>query len=547
MVPSEPIKGTAAAEADQRNQAAETVDLQEPAAQAVGYTDLHLTAARTDLHLEGKDVESNAVEPPEPIKEAAAAEADPRKGYAPSASEGAQVDQYVHDQLQQIKKARIELAAEKQAAEQAMDQRRLELERQSQVLVSRLQELHEREQKLSEDLEDALPERVAGYPRRTVSKGEAGSVSEARLDIESLHGQIRDQQMSLELLSAERDAAWAQLQQYRDQQQLIEQLQAERDAALAQADGSAIDVTVEADGLVNELDQLRQQMQALEQEREQLQRERDDALANFQEEPERLKQIEQVKAERDAALAQLRGLTREVEKAAPSDSGWVDLDSPRGELEVMRTQLREQQDQIEQLQRERDDAWDHLEKLPEQYQEQIKQIQGERDAALAQLRQLSEEPEFYAQQEAEFAALRIQVKQEQRQLAEEAQEVHRRETDMQQQQERMTQELAEEQHRLEHLSHQLNELNQQMREDRAQLDLRERELRLRDAQMHLREAEIREMIEIAELDTARERTELNQERLKLARLREAIRLEKAALKAEIEGHGKRMPPLGSDF
>lgn len=481
--------------------------------------------------------------PPEPTH-GAAAEAETAKGLhlPPAGGEGDQVEQYVHDQLDMIRQARADLAAEKQQAEQALDQRRQELERQSQVLVSRLQELHDREQRLSEELEDALPERISGYPRRTHGRDDA----EGEPDLGTLQRQLREQQMSLELLSAERDAAWAQLQQYRDQQELIDQLQAERDAARAQHAGAAGDQTYDSDGAHAEVEGLRQQFEALQQEMAQVLRERDDALAYVNELPERLKQIEQLKTERDAVLGQLRELTRNVEKVAPEDSGWVDLDSPPGELEMMKLQLREQQEQIEQLQRERDDAWNYLQQLPDQYQKQIEQIQVERDAALFQLRQLSEEPEFYAQQEAEFAALRIQVKQEQRQLAEEAKELHRRESEIQEQSERTQQELAQEQQRLEQLSVQLNELNRQMRDDRSQLEIKERELRLRDAQLHLREAEIREMIEIAELDTARERSELNQERLKLARLREAVRLERAALKTDMDAHGRKLPPLGSE-
>lgn len=477
--------------------------------------------------------------PPEPIRGAAAEAETPKGLHLPAAgAEGEQVEQYVHDQLDMIRQARADLAAEKQQAEHALDQRRQELELQSQVVVSRLQELNEREQRLADDLEYALPERISGFPRRSHGRDDA----EAEPDLDALQRQLREQQMSLELLSAERDAAWAQLQQYRDQQELIDQLQAERDAQ----GGVASDQSYASDGAHGEVEGLRQQFEALQQEMAQVLRERDDALAYVNELPERLKQIEELKTERDAVLEQLRGLSKDVEKVASQDSGWVDLDSPPGEMEMMKLQLREQQEQIEQLRRERDDAWNYLQELPDQHQKQIEQIQVERDAALFQLRQLSQEPEFYAQQEAEFAALRIQVKQEQRQLAEEAKELHRRESEIHEQSERTQQELAQEQQRLEQLSAQLNELNRQMRDDRSHLEIKERELRLRDAQLHLREAEIREMIEIAELDTARERSELNQERLKLARLREAIRLERAALKTDMDAHGRKMPPLGSE-
>src|SRR5690242_9684170 len=101
---------------------------------------------------------------PEPSRDS-----EPEAGRA--LADGEQVEQYVHDQLDVIRKARADLALEKEEAEKALDQRRQELERQSQLLVSRLQELHEREQRLAEDLEDALPERISGYPRRSHSPG----------------------------------------------------------------------------------------------------------------------------------------------------------------------------------------------------------------------------------------------------------------------------------------------------------------------------------------------------------------------------------------
>jgi DNA repair exonuclease SbcCD ATPase subunit len=476
----------------------------------------------------------------------------------PSTSESGSipVGRYAHEELAQIRAARESLEEEKRAAEGALEQRRQELERQSQLLVGRLQELHDREQRLAEELEDALPERHNDYPRRTRGRSEASEESQI-LESETLRRQLRDQQMSLELLSAERDAAWSQLHQYRDQQAELEQLRAERDQLKFRLDGDGIFAEPPPPS-VTEVEELRQQLEGLKKQYEQLRAERDEAWSVIQELPERVQQLEKVKAERDAALDQLRALTEKIKTSdeSPSDSEWVDLDSPQGEQTLLKIQASEQRDQmmklreqVEKLRVERDEAWrcvQDVQALPTRQQDEILQLRSERDAALEQLRQLSMEPEHWSMQEAEFAALRLQLKHEQRQLAEDRQELHRRESEMVRRTEVTRQEVQREQQRLEEVSHELEELAQQLREDRGGLEGKERDLRLRDAQNHLREAEIREMIEIAELDNARERSELNQERLKLARLREAIRLEREAVRAEAQKRGLPPSTLGTD-
>lgn len=471
-----------------------------------------------------------------------------------SDSGGIPVGRFAQEELAQIRAAREALEQEKRDAEQALEQRRQELERQSQLLVGRLQELHDREQRLAEDLEDALPERLSEYPRRSRGRGEASDESQV-LESETLRRQLRDQQMSLELLSAERDAAWSQLHQYRDQQEELEHLRAECGSLKARLAGDGV-APLPAP---TESNDHREKIEALQKQLEQLRSERDEAWSYIQDLPERVQQIEKLKAERDAALDQLRALTEKMQTTdeASSDSEWVDLDTPQGAqtlLKIQASELRDQlvdlRDQVSKMAAERDEAWRCLQDaqaLPARMQDELEQLRTERDAALEQLRQLSAEPEHWSQHEAEFAALRLQLKQEQRQLAEDRQELHRREAEMVRRTEAARQEVQREQQRLEEVSQELEDLGQQLREDRAQLEAKERELRLRDAQNHLREAEIREMIEIAELDAARERSELNQERLKLARLREAIRLEREAVRAEQHKRGVPPSPLGTDI
>ena len=69
------------------------------------------------------------------------------------------------------------------------------------------------------------------------------------------------------------------------------------------------------------------------------------------------------------------------------------------------------------------------------------------NGALAQLREYSQKPENWSQEESEFTALRLQLKQEQRQLTEDAQELRRREKELELKFEEMQRPLVQEKQR----------------------------------------------------------------------------------------------------
>src|SRR5437762_14166793 len=74
-------------------------------------------------------------------------------------AERQRLEQFTRDQLAQISRARDAFLSEKRATEQALETRRLQLEEQGQLLRNRLQEMHERDKKSVDRIEDALPER----------------------------------------------------------------------------------------------------------------------------------------------------------------------------------------------------------------------------------------------------------------------------------------------------------------------------------------------------------------------------------------------------
>lgn len=66
---------------------------------------------------------------------------------------------------------------------------------------------------------------------------------------------------------------------------------------------------------------------------------------------------------------------------------------------------------------------------------------------------------------------------------------------------------------------------------RLQLECDQRQLKDRQLELHLLEVEMRETVEIAERESRRYRAQINEERMYLARMREALRLERQALRS----------------
>jgi hypothetical protein len=350
---------------------------------------------------------------PDSLTELPEVENSPDAPFALLQAERKRLEEFAREQFALIRQARERFVAEKQAAEAVLETRRQELERQTQALLIRLGELHKKEEQLADQLENAIPERHGDVvPLETDRQMDPSADEKAFQELVSLRQQIREQ--------AER----------------LEQLQAERDTAL-----------------------------------------------------EEVRQLHQAAA---PAIA--------VEEDLPDQ--WavalVEESAEKREVDSLRQQLQDQQARLE-------------------------QFRAERDAAFAQLRRLPPPPEEVIQQEAEFVVLRRQLEQERRRLEEFARDVHLAE--------------VEHQRRRDGAERELNEKRQQL--ERRAGELADRQLRLEEkaGEVRLHEAELREMKEIVERDTARERAELLLERLRIARLREALRIEQEALQAAAAREG----------
>jgi hypothetical protein len=363
----------------------------------------------------------------EPItaSDAPAGEANANGPFALLLAERKRLEQFAREQFALIREAREKFISEKQTSEQVLESRRTELERQTQSLLVRLHELHEKEQQFTEQMEDVIPERHAGLARREPTPPAA---------LDSLADTTFQEVILLR-------------HELEEKQQRIEQLQAERDIAL---------------------EQVRQLQQPLE--------------PNPAAEEELPEQWAEALVEQSPLLQQ-----KEVEKL-------------RGQLDDLRQQM------------------DHM--------------RAERDTAWADLRRLPPPPEEVVQQEAEFVALRRQLEQERRKLEEMARDMHLGEVELHKRKDACERGMAERRQQL----------------DRRASELAERQLRIEEkaGELRLHEAELREMKEIVERDTARERAELLLERLRIARLREALRMEQEALKAAAaERQGASVKPTAA--
>jgi len=208
-------------------------------------------------------------------------------------AERQRLEQFTRDQLSQISRARDTLLAEKRTNEQALEARRLELERQGQLVRTRLQELHEREKKAGERIEDALPERSATYRRRRYSSlVDKRKLAEEDVDpeVKALREQLHELKQNLLLVKNERDAAFDELQEFRRQPPPQPAVDSPSDSSSSDRERSA-----------EEIEGLRRQLQ------------------------EQQGQLDQIKSERDVALAEVQRLVQEPEDWARQEEEIVAL------------------------------------------------------------------------------------------------------------------------------------------------------------------------------------------------------------------------------
>ena len=113
-------------------------------------------------------------------------------------------------------------------------------------------------------------------------------------------------------------------------------------------------------------------------------------------------------------------------------------------------------------------------------------------------------------------------------------DLHQRESTIESKAEAVRRELSEKQVQLEKLAATLAEQKRDIEDRDREQDEHHRKVVLREAEVRLEQAELHEMQQIAEQEVSHERAQLTQERLRIARLREMLRMEQAAFHAAVE-------------
>jgi hypothetical protein len=327
-------------------------------------------------------------------------------------AERQRLEQFTRDQLAQISRAREALLAEKRANEQALEARRQELERQGQMIRTRLQELHERERKAGERIEDALPERSTTYRRRRYSSLiDKRKLEEEDVDpeVKALREQLHELKQNMVLLRGERDAAFDELQQLRQQPPPVPPAESPAPVPAPSVERSAEDA--------QEIETLQRQIQVQHQLIQQLQAKQSAAPALPSKEFQA--QMDQLQSERDAALAEVQRLVQEPDDWARQEEEIVALNR---ELRQRESQI---QDELQLLAQEHD----RLEKTLGEYQERARTMDLERQVMENHDRESQVREEQLRFREAELREMKDMVEKDnilaRKELIEERQQVAR--------------------------------------------------------------------------------------------------------------------------
>jgi len=284
-------------------------------------------------------------------------------------AERQRLEQFTRDQLAQISRARDALLAEKRNTQQALEARRLELEQQGQLLRNRLHELHEREKKAGDRIEDALPERSVNYRRRRFSSlVDKRKLEEEDVDpeVRALREQLQELKQNMVLLRGERDAAFDELEQLRQQPPLAPTTPENADSSSRDAERSAESADVK---LTAEIESLQRQLQ-----------EQQTLIERFQTEQAKVptqsalpseewqRELDKLKLERDVALAEVHRLVQEPDDFAQQEEEIVALNR---ELRRRGTQIQEELQLMGQ-------EHQRLEKTLREYQERSGALDRER-------------------------------------------------------------------------------------------------------------------------------------------------------------------------
>lgn len=245
-------------------------------------------------------------------------------------------------------------------------------------------------------------------------------------------------------------------------------------------------------------------------------------------------QMELLQTERDAAWTQSRKARGRTEVLQG------DLDATRLQLEMQTTQF---QQRIDELERERNDAWARLEKWRLNTDEHVDlsgpastvtdltpetfglehtdlKLGVEREALREQLDQLKSD---WDRHDVEFARMRQEVHDERAALAADLQSLHLRQQAFEEYVAGIRRELATERAKL---SQDVTTFHQEMERECQHIEERDADLRRHERSLRLRESELREFAQITESECSAERARLTEERLRIARLRETLRLER---------------------
>jgi hypothetical protein len=282
-------------------------------------------------------------------------------------AERQRLEQFTRDQLAQISRARDALLAEKRTAQQALEARRLELEQQGQLIRNRLHELHEREKKAGERIEDALPERSVNYRRRRFSS----LVDKRKLDdedvdpeVRALREQLQELKQNMVLLRGERDAAFDELEQLRQQPPPAPATPDNADSFSRDAQRSADSTDAK---LTAEIELLQRQLQEQQTLIQRFQAEQAKVAPALPSEEWR-RELDKLKLERDVALAEVQRLVQEPDDFAQQEE----------EIVALNRELRRRGTQIQEELQIMGQEHQRLEKTLKEYQERSGALDRER-------------------------------------------------------------------------------------------------------------------------------------------------------------------------
>jgi myosin heavy subunit len=285
-------------------------------------------------------------------------------------------DLFLREQLSFLEKEREKLNAERRAANEVIVTRQQELSRQAQLLIQRVREVYERERRVTAEeakLASGHLEGIATQSAQSTDLERASVEREKQLqdEIRQLHQQLEERGRRLEEVQTERDSLNARISCLEGQLQLAELRKLK--------DGDGSDDWVLLPGSLPARQDVSQR---------ELARLREQTL-----------QLEQMRAERDAALSQLRQRASGSADWAAREAEFAQL---HRELKQDRRRLEERIEKFQQREKELRDAEAHWKDQIEQGEKVKERQRAEMEVAK---QSLASEWEALRKEEGEFRAL----------------------------------------------------------------------------------------------------------------------------------------------